>query len=125
VIESPVCIHRSTFLDQSRLMTTLSARSRHHLQLELFPPDDRLFYQHGVDGGLQTQCDTLVQLLRRARDRAAGAAQRERGADDDGVADRTDDLARFVQARDLRGARKLEPDTFHRSLKSRRSSVLP
>ena len=60
----------------------------HGLKLDLFPAEDGLFHQHLGDGrGIQARLGDDAQLgfvLGRA---AAGAAQREGGTDDDGVAD--------------------------------------
>ena len=55
----------------------------HHLELELLPALERLLDEHLPDRARREACgDPLLELLRRPRDPAAAAAERERRADD-------------------------------------------
>jgi hypothetical protein len=70
-------------------MTQLSALVAHHLQLVLLPAEQALLDEHLVDHGWhrRPRRDELLELLAVVGDAAAGAAEREGGADDRGQAD--------------------------------------
>ena len=60
----------------------------HHFQLEFLPAQDRLFQHHlGDHAGVQALGGHELQVFQVVGDAAAGAAQGEAGADDDGVAE--------------------------------------
>ncbi len=86
-----------------------------HLHLELFPAEHALLDQHfagrrGVDAAL----DDLDELRLGVGDAAAGAAERERGADDRRQADIFKRAQRVGQRLDLLRARRLQPNAGHR-----------
>src|ERR1043165_1602753 len=85
VIESPVCTPMGSKFSIEQMMTTLSFRSRIILELELLPADDRLLHQHLLERALlEPPLDRGLELLGAVGDGAAGAAQGERGPDDEG-----------------------------------------
>ncbi len=86
----------------------------HHLHLEFFPADHRLLEQHlGGRRGVEPARHDVLELLAVVGDAAAAAAERERRADHDRVADfRRDGQCLIEAARDLR-VRRLEPDLAH------------
>jgi hypothetical protein len=89
----------------------------HHLELELLPPDHRFLDEHGRDRRrLEPPADRLLELLRVVGDRAARAAERERGPDDRRVADLADDPARLVEGPRVPRARERQADALHRFL---------
>src|SRR5204863_224473 len=89
----------------------------HHLELELLPADHRLLDEHGRDGRrLEPPADRLVELVRIVGDRAARAAERERGPDDRREADPADDRARLVEGPRVARARQGQADALHRFL---------
>ena len=70
----------------------------HDLVLDFLPAGNALLYEDLMDRGqAQTVCGNFVQLLAVLADAAAGAAHREGGADDDGVADDLGKVQRVVQ----------------------------
>ena len=86
-----------------------------HLHFELFPAQNQFLDQdlagrRGIDAAL----DDVDELGLVVGDAAAGAAERERGADDGRQADVLQRFERLDQRLDLLRARRLEPDAPHR-----------
>ncbi len=74
--------HRIEVLDRTH-NDAVARRVRHHLELELLPALERLLDEHLSHGTCcEARRDPLCELLRRPRDPAAAAAERERRADD-------------------------------------------
>jgi hypothetical protein len=70
----------------------------HHLHLKLFPSQHRFFDQHfGGRRGVEPALDDLDEFGLVIGNAAAGAAKRERGADDGGQADNLQCFQRFDQ----------------------------
>ena len=89
----------------------------HDLVLDLLPAGDALFNEDLVDGRqAQTVRGNLVQLFAVLADAAAGAAHREGGADDDGIADDIGKIQRIVQILDHLGGDDGLVQLFHRVL---------
>ncbi len=87
----------------------------HDLHLEFFPPEHRFFDQHLVGGrGVDAALEYLDELRLVVGDAAAGAAERERRADDRRQADVLERLQPIRQGFHLMRARRLEPDPLHR-----------
>jgi len=86
----------------------------HDLHLVLFPAHDALFNEHFADGGelkpLRNDARELFGVRCRA---AARATQGERGAQDNGVADRRRDLERLIDRVGVIAARGLYADLGH------------
>src|SRR5207237_8240978 len=73
--------------------------------------------EHGADGRLlEAPAARLVELLGMVGDRAAGAAERERRADDRGIPNLADDRACLFEGLHARGPGELEADLLHRGL---------
>jgi hypothetical protein len=71
----------------------------HHLHLEFLPAEHAFFDQHlGGGRGVEPALDDLEELLLVERDAAAGAGEREGGADDGGDADVFQRVQRLDQA---------------------------
>ena len=89
----------------------------HGLKLDLFPAVDILLYEDLRDRrGVKPTARDGAQLVRAVSDAAARAAEREGGADDDGIADAVGNGKRGVRvARDVRGNDRLA-DRLHRVL---------
>ena len=69
----------------------------HHLELELFPADDRLFDQHLVDRAqLEPALRKVAELFDVVRDAAADAPQGERWPDDERKAQRPREIHRLI-----------------------------
>ena len=87
----------------------------HDLHLELLPAEQRLFDQDfGVQAGVESARDDLLELLRIVRDAAARSAERKAGADDERPApDGRCDRLRFGHRVSRTGARQVEPDAEH------------
>ena len=83
----------------------------HDLELEFLPADHRLLDQHGPERRhLQAPAHGFVQLVGVVGDRAAGAAERERGADDRRIAGGAHDVLGLVRRARVAGARQREAD---------------
>jgi hypothetical protein len=109
--------HRIEVLDRAD-DDAVVALVAHHLHLELFPPQHRFLDQHLVGGrGVDATLDDVDEFRLGVGDAAAGAAERERGADDGGQADLLERGERVDQRLDLLGTRRLEPDAVHRLAK--------
>ena len=92
----------------------VAARVAHGLKLDLFPAVNILFHEDLRDRrGVEAAARNGAQLVRAVGDAAARAAEREGGADDDGIADAVGDGQRGVHiARDVRGDDRLA-DCLH------------
>ena len=89
----------------------------HHLELELFPAEHALFHQALVDGReVEAARENLHQLFAVVGDAAAGAAEREAGADENREAELAGEVEAVAQVVDERGAWHFEADADHRVL---------
>ena len=87
----------------------------HHLHLEFFPPEQRFLDQHfGGGRGIEAFAHDLVELGLVIGDPAAGAAEREAGADDRGQSGALEDHARLFERVGHARARAFQPDRRHR-----------
>ncbi len=90
----------------------------HDLELELAPAEDRLVEQDLADRRcVEASADDFAELLRRARDAAAAAAERVRRAHDDRQADVDQRVLGFGGGRRDRAARHLQARPLHRDAK--------
>jgi hypothetical protein len=63
VMESPVCTPIGSTFSIEQMITQLSARVTHDLELELLPPRDRLLDEHLADGaGIEAPGDHVLEL---------------------------------------------------------------
>ena len=86
----------------------------HHLHLVFFPAQHRLFDEHLVGGGsVDAALDDFDELGLVVGNAAAGAAERERGADDRRQADILERFERLDQRLDLVRARRRQADARH------------
>ena len=115
VIESPVWMPIGSTFSIEQTMMQLSVSVADDLHLELLPAEHRFLDQHlGGRRGVEAALDDLEELLAVVGDAAAGAAEREGGADDRRQADDLQRLQRVDQrVRQLR-ARRLQADPLHR-----------
>ena len=85
-----------------------------HLHLEFLPAEHGFFDQHlGGGRGFQAARDDLLEFLAVVGDAAAGAAQREAGADHGGQAGGGECGARFLERMRDGGARRFDADRGH------------
>jgi hypothetical protein len=117
VIESPVCTpHRVEVLDRAD-DDDVVLQVAHHFQLVLFPAEHGFLDQDLVRrAGVEARLDDLLEFLAVVGDPAAGAAERERGPDDRGKADRIEQGEGFVERRDRAALGRVEADPRHRLL---------
>ena len=123
VIESPVWTPIGSKFSIEQMMTALSLRVAHHLQLVFLPAEHRLLDQHlAARALLQAPGDLAVELLGVPGDGRARAAQRERRPQDHRVADAglgrhlRLDRPRLFQGVGVAGERHVEADLLHRLL---------
>ena len=117
VIESPVCTPIGSRFSIEQTITTLSALVAHDLELELLPAEHAALDQHLPHRReLEPAAHDLLVLVAVVGDAAAGAAQRERRADDRAESRRRrGSPQRFVPAsRAMPPAATVEPDAPHR-----------
>ncbi len=89
----------------------------HHLELELFPADHRLFDEHLVNGAqLEAALGEIAELFDVVRDAAADAAKRKGRADHEREAKRPREIDPFRQAARQPALRHVEADRPHRVL---------
>jgi len=89
----------------------------HHLELVLFPADDRLLDEHLVDRALvQTVHHHVIKVVQVVGDAAPTAAQGEGGSDDGRQTDLVQHSAGLSQRRHGETAGHLQPDLYHRAL---------
>ena len=87
----------------------------HHLHLELFPAQHRLFDQDlGNRRRVQPAVDNLRKFIAIVGDTTAGAAQGERGSNNGRQADVVEPFQRFGQIVGQPGARRFQADPRHR-----------
>ena len=89
-------------------------RVAHHLELVFFPAQNRFFNQALVDGRRSRPRARLHQFFAVVSNAAAGAAERERWADDDRESDLAGELEAVFQIVDQRRFRHVEADPLHR-----------
>jgi hypothetical protein len=86
----------------------------HHLELELFPADHRLFDEHAVHGReIETAQDSAAQLLDVVGDAAARTAEGERRPDHQRVSDARRELLGILGAGRVGRPRNLDADAVH------------
>ena len=92
-------------------------RVPHDLELELLPAEDGLLDEDLVRRGeRQAALDDGLEVVLVERDPAAGPAEREGRADDDGVAERNGDGPGLVEAPRHPGLQDVDADLLHRLL---------
>ena len=83
----------------------------HQLELVLFPAEDRLFQQNFVDGReVEAASEEFEQFVAVVGDAAAGAAERERGTEDDRESDLAGEIDPVFQIVDQGGLGHVEAD---------------
>ena len=114
-MESPVCTPMGSKFSIEQMMMTLSLQIAHHLELVFLPAEHALFDQRFVHRReIEAARQNLHQLFAVVGDAAAGAAQREAGAQDDREADLAGELQAVFQIVDQRRLRNVEADLLHR-----------
>src|SRR5581483_7599451 len=87
----------------------------HHLELELFPSQDRLFDERFVHRGeIETAGENVHQLFAVVGDTSAGTAECERGANNDRETDFPGELEAVFEIVDQRRLGDVEADLLHR-----------
>ena len=115
VIESPVCTPIGSRFSIEQMTTQLSARSRMTSISNSFQPSSDSSMSTSLTGERsRPRVDDFLELLAVVGDAAAGAAEREGGADDEREgADLLGHLARLLHRVGDAGARQVEPDLEH------------
>ena len=86
----------------------------HDLELVFLPAEDAFFDEALVDGReIEAAGEDFHQLFAVVGDAAAGAAEGEAGADEDGEAELAGEVEAVAQVVDQRGARHVEADADH------------
>ena len=119
VIESPVWTPIGSKFSIEQTTTQLSALVAHHLELEFLPARDRPLDEDLANrAGREASGREAAELLRVGGDAGAGAAEDERGPDDEREADDGRHLERLVHVVREAGLGHREADLGHRLLEA-------
>ena len=96
-------------------MMTLSSGVAHHLEFVFLPSEDGFFDQRFVHGReIEAAGQHFAEFFAVVGDAAAGAAESERGTNDDGEADLARELEPVFRVVDQRRLGDVEADLLHR-----------